>query len=173
MVFFASHLALRDDGCRHVGRCCAGRKLSRCPCELWNDSHHVCSDHFHGEPCICHDLPIRVIQTLLHHESKDTAPRALHQAVQYSFAHYGSTVMQVSINAQHQLVVDRHSNSLSKRERERERERECLQFVCCITLFVYFIYFIYLFFLKRWRWDRNASKLIKTHVDGVIVNYLN
>ena len=68
-------------------------------------------------------LPIRLIQTMLHHESKDTAPRALRRAV-HSFAHYGTTAMQVTINAQLQLMVDRHSNSSREREREREREGE-------------------------------------------------
>ena len=68
-------------------------------------------------------LPIRLIQTMLHHESKDTAPRALRRAV-HSFAHYGTTAMQVTINAQLQLMVDRHSNSSRERERKRERERE-------------------------------------------------
>ena len=68
-------------------------------------------------------LPISLIQTMLHHESGDTAPRALRRAV-LSFAHYGTTAMQVTINAQLQLMVDRHSNSSRERERKRERERE-------------------------------------------------
>ena len=68
-------------------------------------------------------LPIRLIQTMLHHESKDTAPRALRRAVQLcvlrdycNASHY--------INAQLQLMVDRHSNSSRERERKREREKE-------------------------------------------------
>ena len=50
----------------------------------------------------------------------------VHFVEQYSFAHYGTTAMQVTINAQLQLMVDRprYSNSSRERERKRERERE-------------------------------------------------
>ena len=48
----------------------------------------------------------------------------VHFVEQYSFAHYGTTAMQVTINAQLQLMVDRYLNSSRERERKRERERE-------------------------------------------------
>ena len=48
----------------------------------------------------------------------------VHFVEQHSFAHYGTTAMQVTINAQLRLMVDRNSNSSRERERKRERERE-------------------------------------------------
>ena len=48
----------------------------------------------------------------------------VHFVEQYSFAHYGTTAIQATINARLQLMVDRHSNSSRERERKRERERE-------------------------------------------------
>ena len=117
--FFASHLALRDDGCRHVGRCMGGNSADV------RGNFGSPTTPTTSAPTIftANHLPIRLIQTMLHHESKDTAPRALRRAV-HSFAHYGTTAMQVTINAQLQLMIDRHSNSSREREKDREKERE-------------------------------------------------
>ena len=110
--------SVRDDGCRHVGRCCAGRKLSRCPWELWqaNDSHHVCSDPFHGEPSAD---PSHSDYAPSREQGYGTTCTS--SSTEYSFAHHGTTAMQVTINAQLQLMVDRHSNSSRERERKRKK----------------------------------------------------
>ena len=75
-------------------------------------------------------LPIRLIQTMLHHdESKDTAPRALRRAVQLcalrdycNASHYQRSTP--TDGRQAFKFVERKREKEGERERERERKRE-------------------------------------------------
>ena len=66
-------------------------------------------------------LLIRLIQTMLHHESKDTAPRALRRAVQLCALRDYSTAS----HFQSSTPADgRHAFEFVERKREREKERD-------------------------------------------------